>query len=284
MNQCRFRRPLIALFALGMASSPCISVAGLIQHPFNSNTATKIASFSISGSVSINNDGAPLGSRVYFGKLDLNNNDMLVYANDKATALSNLANITDMVRAGYGPNHDWTGNGITSGVAQLDHSEGYGITALGVILNDDGSGNPIWGGAGSDMGSFDGYTSLPAFLGGRDFSIFDVIVKYTFLGDTLLTGNVTGGDLGTVAANYGTGKGWINGEFNYTGGVVNNLDVYEVNHSLLRESQYPLVTPVTPDPPPPTPEPSTFVLAVLGLLGLPVFSIRRRRWNLGGVC
>ena len=277
MNLSSFCRLLPAV-AIGAALMPCTGFAGLIQHPFNSFTSTQIASLSTVNSISITNDGAPLGSRVYFGKLDLNNNDLIVTATNKSMALSNLANITDMVRAGRNGG-DWAGTGITSGVVRLDHSEGYGITALGVILNDDGSGinadgsgNLIWGGSNSLFGSFDGYSTI----GGVALSQYDVIVKYTFAGDIYLEGSVEGWEPGFVSANLGIGKGWANGESNYTGGVVSSFDVYEANHSFARQSQYPLVTPVTPDPPF-APEPSSLVLGVCGLVGLLTFhSVRAK--------
>src|SRR5438045_1485393 len=98
MNLIVFRR-VFSAFALVAALLPYTASAGLIQAPFNSFTSTP-ASLSILGSLSIANDGAPLGSRVYFGVFDLNNNDLIVHATNEAAAHSNLANITDMVRAG----------------------------------------------------------------------------------------------------------------------------------------------------------------------------------------
>jgi hypothetical protein len=123
----------------------------------------------------------------------------------------------------------------------------------------------IWGGANSDLGSFDGDSAL---------SQFDVIVKYTFFGDTFLRGLVDSTDLSIVEdGKLNALKGWNNGEFNYTNGPVTNLDVLETQRTLTYETRYPLNTPV-PDPPPPLPEPSALVLAAVGLLGLTVYSRR----------
>ncbi len=278
MNRVVFVRLLSALAAIGVALAGNNAVAAFIRTPFNSITSHP-ASLSTFSSIIIANDGAPLGSRVYFGKFDITNNDAIVLATNKATALANYANIFDMVRSGF--NHgDWGGLGITSSIAAADHSGGYECTAVGVILNDDGShinadgsGNPIWGGANSLLGPFDGDAAL---------NQYDVIIKYTYFGDTLLRGFADTDDLDTVLADFqfgngasgiGTGQGWVAGEFNYTGGNVTNLDVLETNRTLTYESRYSINTPV-PDPPPPLPEPSALVLVTVGLLGLAVYSRR----------
>jgi hypothetical protein len=219
-------------------------------------TTTPIASLSIVSSLSIASDGGPLGSRVYFGTLNLNNNDLIVHATNEATALATYAKVFDMVMSGF-DQRNWLGTGITSGIVAADAPDGYESTAIGVILNDDcsgvnpdGSGNPI-------STSFDGHSG---------FSQYDVIVKYTFLGDTLLRGLIDSSDLTTVQIGRSNAlTGWANGEFNYTRGPVTTLDVLETQRSLAYESKYPHSTPV-PDPPPPlVPEPSSLILAVAGL-------------------
>lgn len=278
MNRSHFARLASALIALSMALAAHNAMGTLIPHPFVSDSfSSPLPSLSILGGLSIANDGGPLGSRVYFGRFDLNNNDLIVQAPNEATALANYANIFDMVRSGF--NHgDWAGNGITSGIAKVDHTDGYESTAVGVILNDDGSGvnsdgsgNPIWGGGNSLLGSFDGDTNL---------SQYDVIVKYTFFGDTLLRGLVDGTDLTTVADGRANAlKGWMNGEFNYTGGTVSNLDVLETQRTLTYESRYPINTPVADPPPPLMPEPSSLILAAAGLgfaLSMRCKIVRRR--------
>lgn len=267
MNRSAFVRLFSALAAFAVALATNDVLATTIPQPFNSVTSHP-ASLSVVNSISITNNGAPLGSRVYFGTLDLNNNDLIVHATNEAGALATYANVFDMVRSGF-DHGDWLGTGITSGKAAADNAHGYECTALGVILNDDGSGanpdgsgDPIWGGANSLFGSFDGDSAL---------SQYDVIVKYTFFGDTLLRGIVDSTDLTTVeSGRLNAMKGWINGAFNYTGGTVSTLDVLQTERTLTYESRYPINTPV-PDPPPPlVPEPSALVLATIGLLGLAV--------------
>jgi len=264
MNRSQIARSVSTLIALAAALAAHTAMATIIQRPFDSATSSP-PSLSVLSSVSIANDGGPLGSRVYFGTFNLNNNDLIVHATNEATALANYANVFDMVRSGF-DHGDWLGTGITSGIAATDAADGYESTALGVILNDDGSGvnpdgsgDPIWN-------TFDGHS----------MSQYDVIVKYTFYGDTLLRGFVDNSDLSVVQGNVGMQKGWINGEFNYTGGAVSNLDVLETQRSLTYESRYPIAsTPVSDPPPPLMPEPSSLILAAAAL-GL-AFGFRRMK-------
>jgi hypothetical protein len=252
MNSFRF--PLVASFVLGMALWPRVTSAVLIPAPHDSTVSSP--SVNVLNSISIPNNGGPLGSRVYFSTFNLTNSDLIVESSTEAAALSDYANVTDMVRSGYdAPNDDWAGTGITSSTAAADAagngttSLGFpssGITAVGVILNDDGSqvhgdgsGNPIWN-------TWDGIA----------VNQYAVLVKYTFFGDTNLKGKVGATDVNVVASNFGTGTGWAHGEFNYTGGTVNTRDVQQVNNSLSLESEYGV-----------TPEPSTLLLAVLAVLG-----------------
>jgi hypothetical protein len=180
---------------------------------------------SVFNDINISNDGGPYGSRVYFGTLDLVNNDLIVKPAiaTESNALAMLAKITDQVRSGYNFG-SWTGTGITSRSALAD-AEGIGttslgfsgsaITAVGVILNDDGShtnpdgiGHPIWNTWAS-----------------RPVDQYSVLVKYTFYGDTTLKGYVDDADLAKVAANLGTGTGWAHGDFRYIGSMVDGIDV-----------------------------------------------------------
>ncbi len=229
MNSWRCRCPLIASFVLGVALCPRVTSAVLIPAPHDSTVSSP--SVNVFSSISIANNGGPLGSRVYSGTFNITNNDLIIAPSTEAAALSDYANVTDMVRSGYGPNHDWTGTGITSSTAAADAAGngtttlGFpspGNTAVGVILNDDGShvhgdgsGNPIWN-------TWDGIA----------VNQYDVLVKYTFFGDTKLSGKVGAADVNVVASNFGTGTGWAHGEFNYTGGTVNTRDVQQVNNSL----------------------------------------------------
>jgi hypothetical protein len=254
MNRFAVSRLLSALTSAFFIAN--VASATLIPHPFNSLTSSP-PSTSVFSSISIANDGAPLGTRTYFSTLNLSNNDLIVTATTEAAALSNFANVTDMVRSGY-DHGDWLGTGITSSIAAADHAAGYESTAIGVILNDDGTGSPIY-----------------TVWDGKTVNQFDVLVKYTFFGDTFLRGFVDSSDLSIVNSDIGSASGWVNGEFNYTGGTVSHIDLLEVNRTLTYENRYPINTPVA-DPPPPLPEPSSAILAVLGILAVPVCFRRSR--------
>ncbi len=125
------------------------------------------------------------------GVLDLGINDLQVKN-------GSLDAITQLVTNGYnGPSGNWTGNGITSSTAAASTSH---LTALGVIQN----GN-IYGSAGS-LGLFDGISPSPA----------DVLVKYTYVGDSNLDGIVDGSDYTLIDSGYASNvTGWLNGDYNY---------------------------------------------------------------------
>jgi hypothetical protein len=74
---------------------------------------------------------------------------------------------------------------------------------LAVIANSNGEGGPLFS-------SFDGIAVTSS----------DVLVKYTYLGDTNLDGVVDGQDLANTLAGLSGGlTGWVNGDFTYTGSV-----------------------------------------------------------------
>jgi hypothetical protein len=121
-----------------------------------------------------------------------------------------------------------TGSAILSGTTEsavrayiesgnLISSASRAITGLGVITNDDGSGTgtPLYP-------TFEGVTSGDS----------DVLVMYTYLGDTTLKGYVDGTDLSNTLAGMNGGlTGWANGDFNYDG-VVDALDLHLLLDSL----------------------------------------------------
>jgi hypothetical protein len=171
-----------------------ISGGSVIVDPaaIQSNRSLLIAgSLSISGSV---------------GKLDLGNSDMIVQG-------GNISSVNSLVKAGYA-NGTWTGNGISSAAAANDSTH---LTALGVIQNSvDGSptGTALYGTAGA-LGLFDGVSPNAA----------DVLVKYTYYGDTNLDGKVDGTDYSKIdfAYTHPGLTGWANGDFNYDG-VIDGSD------------------------------------------------------------
>jgi autotransporter-associated beta strand protein len=136
------------------------------------------------------------------GTLDLTNNDMDVVN-------STLSLVQNQVKQGYNGGL-WTGNGITSSTAAADTTH---LTAIGVILNNDGFGNPLYG-TGTTLKLFDGQSP----------GLSDILVKYTYYGDANLDGKVDGSDYARIDNGFLQHlTGWYNGDFNYDG-VVNGSD------------------------------------------------------------
>jgi len=126
------------------------------------------------------------------GTLDLKNNDLIVHGGTPTT-------IFGQIQQGFNAGGAaWSGSGITSSAAA-----GSSNTALAMEWNNDGSGNTL-------TTSFDGQT----------VSNTDVLVKYTYYGDTNLSGVVNSSDY--IAIDNGFNNqltGWNNGDFNYDGVV-----------------------------------------------------------------
>jgi hypothetical protein len=130
--------------------------------------------------------------------LDLNDNDVQVTAGDKAT-------ITSQIRAARNGG-TWNGKGITSSSArtQTNHA-----TTLGVL-----SGAEYHSVAGASA-TFDGFTVNSS----------DVLVKYTWYGDTDFNGKVNFDDYVRTDNGFNNHlSGWLNGDFDGNGAV--NFDDY----------------------------------------------------------
>jgi unsaturated chondroitin disaccharide hydrolase len=129
------------------------------------------------------------------GLLDLTGNDMIVHN-------GNLPAIWQSIRQGYNINGElWEGtSGMTSSLAPADSTH---VTALGVITNDDGTGTALYS-------TFDDQPAV----------VTDVLVKFTFAGDTNLDGQVDGSDYTRIDNGFANQlTGWSNGDFNYDGAV-----------------------------------------------------------------
>jgi fibronectin-binding autotransporter adhesin len=158
------------------------------------------------GVLSTNNLNFAGTNSAWNGRLDLTNNAMIVHSGSIGTVFNQIAQ-------GYNGGA-WNGTGgIISSAAASDTTH---LTALGVMVNDQGganSGSPIYN-------SFEG---MPTVDG-------DVLVKYTYYGDTNLDGVVDGSDYSRIDAAFladqtspGSVTGWANGDFNYDG-VINGSD------------------------------------------------------------
>lgn len=127
----------------------------------------------------------------YKGLVDLTNNDLIVRGTSPET-------LTAMVK-------QWFAGGLRNGAgigSSVASAAAY--TTVAVFPNNDGSGSPYFA-------SYDGVTGLSAS---------DVILKYTYEGDTNLDGVVNGQDLVNAIEGYSIGlTGWANGDFDYSGTV-----------------------------------------------------------------
>ncbi len=147
---------------------------------------------SILGTLNIASNGSG-----YLGDVDLADNDLIVTGMTEAAIRSYVASWYDGgKRDGLGLSSDLAGTG--AGGAGPD-----ALATLAVIANSNGEGGPLFS-------SFDGIAVTSS----------DVLVKYTYLGDTNLDGVVDGQDLANTLAGLSGGlTGWVNGDFTYSGSV-----------------------------------------------------------------
>jgi alpha-amylase len=171
-----------------------IAAGGVVQiqsNPTFGNGTCKISSLSIAGTT-----GA------WTGQLDLMNNQLVLESN-AANRAADLARVINMVEQGYS-NGAWTGQGITSSAAASDTTH---LHALGVILNDNGSGSPLYSSFYNQSADDDA-----------------ILIAYTYVGDANLDGKVDGSDYSRIDNGYLNHlTGWVNGDFNYDG-VVDGSD------------------------------------------------------------
>jgi regulation of enolase protein 1 (concanavalin A-like superfamily) len=125
--------------------------------------------------------------------LDLADNDMAILY---GTGTSPLPQVQEALQSAYDAGK-WDKLGLTSSVAPSTH----GATALGYATS-------------AELGAttFDGLS-----MGGNA-----VLVKYTLVGDTTLSGTVSGSDYNTVLSNFDVPGDWSQGNFFYTGKYSNN--------------------------------------------------------------
>jgi hypothetical protein len=135
------------------------------------------------------------------GQLDLNDNDA-VMPHAPGQAATALARTRELLRAGFNGGA-WNGNGIASTEAGVTpRSDGFGYASNGTQLG--------------NLTSFSGVTGLTGD---------EIIIRFTYMGDANLDGQVNGLDFNLLAPNFGQPGvfTWIQGDFNYDG-IVNGLD------------------------------------------------------------
>jgi len=192
----------------GIVSLP-VAATGILTRRFSSLSVSSGASLVVSTPVLHANravvvtDSLSIGSS---GNLDLGGNDLIAHG-------GSLSSISALIKSAFNLNGSthWNNVGIGSSAAAGDTRF---ITALGVLLNNDGAGHPIYGTGGIFGSYFDSQTPGTG----------DVLVKYTYYGDADLNGHVDGTDYSLVDGGFNNHKtGWFNGDFNYDG-VVDGSD------------------------------------------------------------
>jgi autotransporter-associated beta strand protein len=198
------------------------------------------------------------GTDSWNGTLDLAGNDLIAHG-------GSLANFTNLIKSGLNAGGTlWNGTGITSSTAASNTRH---LTALGIILNSNGSGGAIYG-SGTTLGLFDSIS--PATN--------DLLIKYTYYGDANLDGKVDASDYSRIDSGYLTHlTGWYNGDFNYDG-VINGSDYTLIDNAF--NTQGAALTAQVADATPTdqissvsaVPEPAT-----VGLLSVAAMTTLRRR-------
>jgi fibronectin-binding autotransporter adhesin len=230
-----------------------------------------------SGTLVVTTTGAlPTGNNV-----SVNSGAMLVLDSQTTESSLNLLNIngnavihngnlqTLSTAAQLAFNAGWnTSTGIASSAAAGNTTH---LTALGIIQNDNGYGN------GTQL-----YTSFE----GQSVNDSDVLVKYTYYGDTDLNGKVDGSDYSRIDNAYLNNQnssnaqltGWFNGDFNYDG-VIDGSDYTLIDNAYNSQGTQISAEVATPAAQiaetSAVPEPTTMGLSGIGAIGL--LSRRRRR-------
>ncbi|HEY7115583.1 MAG TPA: lamin tail domain-containing protein [Tepidisphaeraceae bacterium] len=195
------------------------------------------------------------------GTLDVNDGYVIIDANGSSAQSTLLSQVNDALRSGYAGAH-WTGTGIVSGAARAD---GAGKTAVGVLLNDNGTGQPL----------------LTAFAG-QTVDAGDILVRYTLIGDADLSGAVDTADFSRLYAGLTQPTTyWATGDFNYDARTdIRDYQALELNigsvlsATVTTAMPVPASTPVRPaaPPSPKRPKPAPVVRRIVQS---PLFSTKR---------
>ena len=143
----------------------------------------------------------------------------------------------------------WTGGGITSSAA----ASSGGVMGLAVVANERG----------------DGTTVVPS-IDGINLSTDSVLVLYTYAGDSDLDGSIGPADYFAIDRGRAQRKtGYVNGDFDYSGGIPNGDDYALIDRAFLRQSATGPAAPAAP-----VPEPTT-MMSMVALIGGMMLRLRR---------
>ncbi len=187
-------------------------------------------------------------------RIDLTDNDLVI----DYTGATPYNNVVNWVRAGYNAGV-WNGNGIASSRAGTSPNPGEGgKTGVGYA-----EASTI-------------YSVFPATFSGQSVDNSSVLIKYTYLGDANLDGQVDISDLGILATNWQTPGDWPQADFDYSGFI----DISDLGR-LATNWQVGVGSPLGPSfdvalasfglPGASVPEPTS-----VGMLGMAVLGLRRR--------
>ncbi len=169
----------------------------------------------IAQSSSTNNDYSKHGNRTVLnissgglsvasgGTLDMGDNDLILHFAPANQAAANSM-IRGLLTSGF-DGASWDTPGINSSTASYDANFGAGTRALGYADNND-----------LGYSTFDGVDTSDGN---------EVLVKFTYYGDSDLNGQINGTDFSLFGAGRsGAGAGWDFGDYDYTGGRPNGTD------------------------------------------------------------
>ena len=196
------------------ASDPTLAVSVAAGASATLNVSQTFSSLSVAGTARLPASGSDKTlvmnalSVTGSGKLDLADNALVLQHANLSAAQAALAGVTARVKNAFNE-FAWNQPGLTSSTVQTDIASGV-PSGLGVLLNNDGSGNALFYGDG---------TALPKFQGVA-VDAHSVIIKSTLLGDGDLNGTVDSFDFSLFQAGYSGAVPNISfafGDYNYDG-------------------------------------------------------------------
>jgi autotransporter-associated beta strand protein len=153
------------------------------------------------------------------GRVDLNDGGLVKRNGSGAAGQTATQAITALLKTGLenGGNFDWAGPGISSTEAKNDNTTaGSVLYGVGVLQNNLAVAGSPNGTTTDQTAGNEIYTSFK----GRTVALNDTLVRYTYMGDADLSGDVTSTDYSLIDSGFALDlTGWVNGDFDYSGEV-----------------------------------------------------------------